>query len=169
VTDGDRQRGQDQSELKRPPIVRAAIVHDLDDIVAFNKAMAVETEGKELDDATIREGVRSALADPGRARYFIAEVNGEVAGQTMITLEWSDWRNGFFWWIQSVYVRPEHRRRGVFRALHTFVRDEARRTVGVCGLRLYVYSANSRAIATYDRLGMHRTQYLLFEEEWPTR
>lgn len=146
--------------------IRAARPDDLDEVVAFNRAMAVETEGKELDDATIRDGVRNALADPGRARYYIAEVDGDVAGQTMITLEWSDWRNAFFWWIQSVYVKPEHRRRGVFRALHAFVRGEARRTSGVCGLRLYVYDQNDRAISTYGRLGMTRTRYLLFEEEW---
>jgi GNAT superfamily N-acetyltransferase len=146
--------------------IRAARSDDLADLVAFNKAMAIETEGKELDDATIRDGVRNALADPGRARYYVAEVDGDVAGQTMITLEWSDWRNAFFWWIQSVYVKPEHRRRGVFRALHAFVRSEARRTSGVCGLRLYVYDQNDRAISIYGRLGMTRTQYLLFEEEW---
>lgn len=146
--------------------IRAARPDDLDEVVAFNKAMAVETEGKKLDDATVRDGVRKALADPDRARYYIAEVDGEVAGQTMITLEWSDWRNAFFWWIQSVYVKPELRRRGVFRALHAFVRDEARRTSGVCGLRLYVYDRNDRAIKTYGRLGMTQTHYLLFEEEW---
>ncbi len=146
--------------------VRAAGPGDQDAIVGFNIAMAMETEGKELDVAVATNGVRNALVDPARARYFLAERQGEVVGQTMVTLEWSDWRNGNFWWIQSVYVRPDCRRLGVFRRLHAAVRDEAKRNAGVCGLRLYVHDTNGRAIETYARLGMSQTPYLLFEEEW---
>ncbi len=147
-------------------VVREARLDDLEEIVGFNRAMALETENKSLDNELLRRGVEEALSDPSRARYFVAEVESAVAGQTMVTVEWSDWRNAWFWWIQSVYVKPEYRRQGVFRALHAFVYNQARGTNGVCGLRLYVYDANRRAIETYGRLGMTRTQYLLFEQEW---
>ena len=150
-------------------VIREARVDDLENIVGFNRAMALETENKSLDGVLLRNGVEKALSDPIRARYFVAEVEGNVAGQTMVTVEWSDWRNAWFWWIQSVFVKPEYRRRGVFRALHAYVRDQAHRADGVCGLRLYVFDANRRAIETYERLGMTRTQYLLFEQEWDER
>lgn len=147
--------------------VRPAVHADLPVIVQFNQAMAIESEGKTLPDAVITEGVRQVLSEPGRGLYFIAEKSGIVAGQTMVTWEWSDWRNGLFWWIQSVYVMPECRKLGVFRALHGYIRDAARRTPGVCGLRLYVYEENQRAMDAYRKLGMDRTHYALFEEEWP--
>ena len=101
--------------------------------------------------------------DPGGC--FIAEVDGAVAGQTMITREWSDWRDGWFWWIQSVFVDPAYRQRGVFRALHTHIRNEAMRDPDVCGLRLYVHHDNERAIKTYKKLDMVVTEYDLCEEE----
>ncbi len=128
--------------------------------------MAVETESKTLDTQTACEGVEAALADSDRALYFVAEVDGEVVGQTMITTEWSDWRNGWFWWIQSVYVDPAHRRRGIFSSLYDHIRKSARSTPDVCGLRLYVHDENKRAIQTYHKLGMSVTPYLLCEEEW---
>jgi GNAT superfamily N-acetyltransferase len=146
--------------------VRPARASDLSVIVQFNQAMARETEGKELADAVIREGVGQLLADPARGLYFIAEIEDMIVGQTMVTLEWSDWRNGNFWWIQSVYVSPEFRRCGVFRALHTHIRDAAKKARGVCGLRLYVYENNHRAMEAYQNLGMERTHYAMFEEDW---
>lgn len=146
--------------------VRSARSDDLNAIAQFNQALARETESKTLDQETIREGVRRLLADPSIGLYFIAEIEGMVVGQTMITTEWSDWRNGFFWWIQSVYVSPEFRRRGVFRALHMEVREAARKKPDVCGLRLYVHLDNARAMEAYLNLGMERTQYAMFEEEW---
>jgi GNAT superfamily N-acetyltransferase len=150
--------------------VRRAILNDFEKVVQFNAAMALETEGKTLAAATLREGVRTALSDPDRALYFIAEVDGAAAGQTMVTFEWSDWRNATFWWIQSVYVDPLHRRRGVFRALHQHIRNEARKRPDVCGLRLYVYKDNDRAQKTYAHLGMPVSDYLLCEEDWsPSR
>lgn len=147
-------------------VIRTARPEDLNVIVQFNQALALETENKSLPDAVIREGVRRLLADPRRGLYFIAEIDGIVVGQTMVTLEWSDWRNGDFWWIQSVFITPEFRRRGVFRALHAHVRDTARRNSDVCGLRLYVYEQNARAMEAYLNLGMDRTEYLMFEEDW---
>ena len=128
--------------------------------------MALETEQKRLDPGLIADGVRNALEDPTRCTYFVAEVDGAPGGQTMITSEWSDWRDGFFWWIQSVYVEPRFRRRGVFRALHAHIRRLARARPDVCGLRLYVHRRNTRAIETYARLDMTSTDYLLCEEDW---
>ena len=128
--------------------------------------MAWETEQKELPSDVALSGVEQALADRSRATYYLAEVDGVVAGQTMVTVEWSDWRCGFFWWIQSVYVAPEFRRHGVFRALHEHIRAEAKARPDVCGLRLYVHHDNTKAMHTYKQLGMKRTDYLLFEEEF---
>jgi len=146
--------------------IRPARGGDLNVIVQFNQALAVETEEKSLPDVVIREGVRQLLADERRGLYFIAEIDGMVVGQTMITLEWSDWRSGWFWWLQSVYVSPEFRRRGVFRALHMQIREAARKSEGVCGLRLYVHENNARAMEAYLNMGMERTHYALFEEDW---
>jgi len=149
-----------------PITIRRATVADADRIVAFNTALASESEGKTLDAQTVTAGVREALADPSRSLYFLAEVEGEVVGQTMVTFEWSDWRNAFFWWIQSVYVDSRFRRRGVFRALHDHVRREARSRPDVCGLRLYVHHDNHRAMKTYTQLGMPQSDYFLCEEDW---
>ncbi len=146
--------------------VRRATMADLDTIVRFNRAMATESEGMTLDGPTVTEGVRQALADENKSLYFVAENDGQVAGQTMITTEWSDWRNGFFWWIQSVYVDQPYRRRGVFRALHAHIRDLAKAQPNVCGIRLYVYRENERAIETYRNLDMTVTDYRLCEEVW---
>ena len=146
--------------------IRPANPGDLNVIVQFGEALAIETEKKTLDNAVIREGVRRLLADERRGLYFIAEIDGMVVGQSMVTKEWSDWRNGDFWWIQSVYVSPEFRRCGVFRALHGHVREAARRLDDVCGLRLYVFEQNVRAIEAYQNLGMDRTHYAMFEEDW---
>jgi GNAT superfamily N-acetyltransferase len=149
-------------------LVRRASVADLDQVASFNSAMAAETEGKTLDSDTLGEGVRAALSDDNRSRYFLAEVDGAVAGQTMVTFEWSDWRNAFFWWIQSVYVDPRFRRRGVFRALHEHIRREAKSRPDVCGLRLYVHKDNHRAMNTYRELDMPVCDYLMCEEDWST-
>jgi ribosomal protein S18 acetylase RimI-like enzyme len=111
-------------------------------------------------------GVSAALDDPSKALYFIAEVDGLPAGQLMITYEWSDWRNGVFWWIQSVYVVPEWRRRGVYRKLYAEVQRLARERSGVCGLRLYVERHNELAQGAYERLGMRRAAYEMFEEDF---
>ena len=147
-------------------LIRIATARDVDAIAKFNQSLAQESEEKTLDEDTVRHGVEAALSDPARSRYFLAEGDDAVAGQIMITTEWSDWRNGFFWWIQSVYVDQRFRRRGVFRALHDHVRTLARTTPDVCGLRLYVHTSNERAIATYRQLGMEVTEYKLCEEEW---
>lgn len=147
--------------------VRPATPDDRDALVEFAAAMARETEAKDLDLPTLRAGVAALLADPARGRVFAVESAGRVVASLLVTSEWSDWRNGFFWWIQSVYVRPEERRRGHYRRLHEHVRALAARDPSVCGLRLYVERENRRAQATYQSLGMRETPYRIYEE--PTR
>jgi GNAT superfamily N-acetyltransferase len=148
--------------------VRDAHADDHAVIVDFNASLAAETEAKPLDRALLARGVAMALADPGRLRYWLAETreSGQVVGQAAISREWSDWRNGWFWWFQSVYVRPDDRGRGVFRALHATIRDEARARSDVIGLRLYVETANSRAQRTYQALGLRPGGYHVYEELW---
>jgi ribosomal protein S18 acetylase RimI-like enzyme len=149
--------------------IRPATAADVDTIVAYNAAMALETEHKQLDPAMLMRGVEHAIADPARCAYFVAEIDGRIVGQTMVTYEWSDWRDGWFWWIQSVYVHPEFRRRGVFRALYRHVHELARARPDVCGLRLYVEQHNTRAHATYRRLGMVPSGHVVYEDDWSRR
>jgi len=145
------------------PTVRRATMSDLSVIVAFNAALAFETENKRLDEPTLRRGVEAALSDGRHCAYFVAEIADTVAGQTMITFEWSDWRNRWFWWIQSAYVRPEDRGRGVFKALYEHIYDACRAAPDTAGLRLYVEKNNARARETYLRLGMSQASYDMFE------
>ena len=128
--------------------------------------MAQETEGLSLDADVVRPGVAAVLADDALGFYLVAEVDGQAAGQLMVTYEWSDWRNGLFWWIQSVYVRLEFRRRGVYSALHRHVAQAAREAGGVCGIRLYVEQDNTIAQQVYKSLEMHRTRYQMYEVEF---
>jgi len=129
--------------------------------VAFNAAMAAETEGKTLHEPTLRAGVRAALADPAKGFYLMAERDGEVVGQLMVTTEWSDWRNGWYWWIQSVYVTPAARQAGVFRALFDHLKGKALADPTVIGLRLYVEHDNERARRVYAALGLSAEPYQL--------
>jgi GNAT superfamily N-acetyltransferase len=155
-----------------PPFrVRDARPADLGDIASFNAALAFESEGKTLDPAVLAVGVQAALADPDRLRYWVAESveSGQVVGQAAVTREWSDWRNGWVWWFQSVYVRPDARRRGAFRALHARIRMTARELGDVVGLRLYVENANADAQSTYASLGFQPGGYHVLEEIWPDR
>jgi GNAT superfamily N-acetyltransferase len=146
-----------------PLVLRSATPADAAVIVEYNRRLAEETEGKRLDPRVLAAGVAAGLADPEKALYFLAEEDGAVLGQMMITREWSDWRNGWMWWIQSVYIRADARRRGVFRTLYQYVADLARSRPDVIGLRLYVKQHNHTAQQTYTRLGMERTGYLVFE------
>jgi ribosomal protein S18 acetylase RimI-like enzyme len=143
--------------------VRLAAAADVRLLAQFNRRMAQETEQKVLDEGTVTAGVQSLVAQPAYGFYVIAERNGEPAGCLMITYEWTDWRNGVFWWIQSVYVAAEHRRQGVFRALHDDVRKRARAAKNVRGFRLYVEQHNAAAQATYRDLGYKNTGYLMLE------
>jgi ribosomal protein S18 acetylase RimI-like enzyme len=145
-------------------VIRQAELEDAPVLARFNIDMARETESKTLDASTIAAGVRALFADPGKGFYLVAEIGRAVAGALMVTREWSDWRNGDFWWIQSVYVAPPYRRRGVYRGLHEAVRARAAEHDEVCGLRLYVKQSNARAQASYRALGMGANGYLVYEE-----
>jgi ribosomal protein S18 acetylase RimI-like enzyme len=147
--------------------IRLATQADAAVLAEFNAAMALETERKELLPDVVGSGVRSLLAHPAGGFYVLAEEGDSVIGSLMITKEWSDWRNGSFWWIQSVYVRPEWRRKGVYRALYRHVQNLAAKDPKVCGFRLYVERENARAQETYRALGMKQTHYLVFEELKP--
>jgi GNAT superfamily N-acetyltransferase len=146
-----------------PLTVRRATAADAAYLVEYNRRMAQETEGKTLDPAVLAAGVAAVLADPARGAYYVAVDGPDVVGQLMITLEWSDWRNAWLWWIQSVYVRADARRHGVFRTLYEHVYEAARRDGQVIGLRLYVERDNRDAQATYQKLGMRDANYLVFE------
>jgi len=147
--------------------IRPATTGDAKALVAFAAAMALETERKVLLRDVISAGVHHLLAHPGMGFYVMAECESEVAGSLMVTTEWSDWRNGNFWWVQSVYVRPEFRRRGVYRQLYQYLQKRAAEDPMVCGFRLYVERDNTRAQATYRAAGMEQTHYILFEELKP--
>jgi len=146
-------------------LVRKAEDKDAEAIVAFNVAMALETEGKVLDPSVVSAGVMGLLLNSAAGFYVVVEMGGSVSACLMITTEWSDWRNNTFWWIQSVYVHEDFRRRGLYRSLYNFVRDLAQQDGGVCGFRLYVERNNQKAQDTYLSLGMHETHYKIFEEK----
>jgi ribosomal protein S18 acetylase RimI-like enzyme len=144
--------------------LRDARSGDAEAIARFNAAMALETEHKRLDPASLRAGVGAVIADPRHGFYLVAESGGETAGCLMITYEWSDWRNGQWWWLQSVYVDARFRRLGVFSALYAEVERRLRITPGAIGLRLYVDRDNDQAMRTYRALGMDETGYRLYEK-----
>ena len=134
-------------------------------IAEFNQQMAQETENKALDTATINAGVGRMITDSSLGRYLVArEETGRIVGCLGITYEWSDWRNGLFWWIQSVFVAPEHRTQGVFSSMYASVKDQALADERSCGIRLYVERDNDTAYRTYTGLGMLETDYRLMEE-----
>jgi GNAT superfamily N-acetyltransferase len=147
-----------------PWTIRQGRLDDAATIVELNRRLAIETEGKTLDPAALTAGVTAALADPTRkGPYYLAVDDATILGQLQITFEWSDWRNGWFWWIQSVYVVAEARKKGVYRSLYEHVVELARRDLNVIGLRLYVERDNHAAQKTYQLLGMEQTAYLLLE------
>jgi GNAT superfamily N-acetyltransferase len=147
--------------------VRDAGPADIETLVAFNAAMAEETEDLVLDEQVLRRGVTRLVRDRGLGRCLVAETDEDgVLGTLSVTQEWSDWRCGLFWWIQSVYVVPEARGRGVFTELYDRVRTLGRQTPDVIGLRLYVERNNVRAQRAYARLGMEETAYRIFEVEF---
>lgn len=144
--------------------IRLAKKSDVEPLVEFNQAMALETEGKTLDAQILQSGVESVFHDEKKGFYVVAEEDGKIAGGLMITFEWSDWRDGWFWWIQSVYILPEFRGRGIYSLLYDFVKEAAREKQDVRGFRLYVEKENVHAQKVYERLGMESTYYLMYEE-----
>ena len=147
-------------------VIRIGQPDDVTALVEFNVAMARETENKVLSRDIVATGVETALQDSSHGFYVVAEKGGAIAGSLLVTKEWSDWRDGEFWWIQSVYVEPQYRRQGVYRRLYEFVREQARAKGNVCGFRLYVERQNQVAQQTYRNLGMRETVYRLYEEEF---
>ena len=143
--------------------IDVANIEDTETLVKFQMAMAKESEGTELDYETVREGVKAGIDDDSKATYLVARNdNGEVLGSLMLTTEWSDWNNCNYYWIQSVYVRPENRHQGVFKELFDFARAIAQ-SEGASALRLYVDRNNFNAQKVYLSLGMHESHYLMYE------
>lgn len=136
---------------------------EIEAIAQFQVDMAEESEGTVLDKETVLNGVRAVVEDNKKGKYFVAMVDGACIGSLMLTMEWSDWNNGWYWWIQSVYVKSEYRLQGVFAALYNAVRTAALEA-NVSQLRLYVDKTNERAQKTYQKLGMHESHYLMYEE-----
>ena len=143
--------------------IRKATTEDVAIISQFNQHMALETEGKELPTDTITRGVTRMMAKPEYGFYLVAESDGRPVGTCMVTTEWSDWRDGLFWWIQSVYVDASARRQGVYRKMYETIQFLAEKDPDVCGFRLYVEKDNNAAQKTYESLGMSVTDYLLYE------
>jgi GNAT superfamily N-acetyltransferase len=146
--------------------VRRAHWNDIPVITEHNRAMAWETERKVLDPEQARSGVESVLKDPGKGFYLVILLDGSLIGQCMVTFEWSDWRNGNFWWVQSVYVAEEYRKKGVFNRLFQELEHLARNEADTVGLRLYVEEGNTIAQEAYRHLGMSETAYCIFEKEF---
>lgn len=144
--------------------VRTATSADRPLLIEYNRAMAWETEHKHLDEQVLARGVAAVFDDRAKGFYLVADIAGQMVGQLMVTTEWSDWRNGWFWWIQSVYVRPDSRKQGVFRLLFAEAERLAREAGDVVGLRLYVERENVNAQRTYESLGMHDAGYFVFEK-----
>lgn len=145
--------------------IRKATMDDVDSLVAFNQAMALETEGKKLDQDTLRNGVSGLIAKPEYGYYLVAEQGSRIVAGLLVTYEWSDWRNGLFWWIQSVYVLPDCRRQGLYKALYLEVKRLAEDKPEVCGFRLYVEKENEVAQQTYQNLGMRECDYYMYENK----
>lgn len=144
--------------------IRVAEQSDLGLLVNFNQLMAWETEQKKLDEITLSQGVAALIADDNKGFYLVAEQHGQVVGSLMVTTEWSDWRNGVFWWVQSVYISPDYRRQGIYGQLYAQVKTLAEQQQNVCGFRLYVEKENVIAQKTYASLGMEQSHYLMYEE-----
>jgi len=150
--------------------VRLARPEDAATIASFSAAMALETEGRRLDLDRLYDGTIALLESPDRGFFMVAELeqadDRPLLGQLMITYEWSDWRNGAFWWIQSVYVDPAWRRQSVFRRMHETVMATARTSPNVCGVRLYVEESNGAAQAVYHKVGLTPSSYAIYETDF---
>ena len=149
-----------------PIQIREGRPEDAAIIAEYNQRMALETEGKELSAETVKKGVEQGLRQSEKCLYFVAKTEGSVIGQAMVTYEWSDWRNGDLWWIQSVYVHPDHRRQGIFKKLYQHIETLAQEDTRARGLRLYVEEGNATGQAVYKKLGMSHAGYHVYEREF---
>lgn len=144
-------------------VIRKSQLRDLPTLIDFQQRLALETENFELDAATVKKGIEAMFKDPAKGTYFVAEVDGELAGCHSITYEWSDWRNGMVWWLQSVYVAEKHRKNGVFKAMFENLKSLIANDPSLAGLRLYVDKTNTRAQKVYESIGMNGEHYSVFE------
>ncbi|HEV7644877.1 MAG TPA: GNAT family N-acetyltransferase [Pyrinomonadaceae bacterium] len=149
-------------------LIRTALPADTEALIAFNQAMALETEGRQLDPAILSAGVSAVFADEKKGFYVVAEsenkIDAKIVGGLMVTYEWSDWRNAWFWWIQSVYILPEARGKKIYSRLYDFVKEKAEAEKNVCGFRLYVETENSHAQKVYEKVGMESSHYRMYEQ-----
>lgn len=143
--------------------VRTASINDLDQLVAFQLAMAYETEGIELDKSTVNKGVEAVLNDISKGQYYVATIDGTVVSSLLTTYEWSDWRNGTVLWIQSVFVKPQFRRKGIYRKMYAHIKQSVEQNPNLKGIRLYADKTNIAAQKTYQNLGMSPDHYVTFE------
>lgn len=143
--------------------IRTANINDAASLVIFNQAMALETEGKQLDSETLKHGVEAVFDDDKKGFYVVAENENAIIGGLMVTYEWSDWRSRWFWWIQSVYITPDFRGKGIYRKLYEYVLEKAAEKNDVCGVRLYVEKENYHAQKVYEKTGMDQSHYLMYE------
>lgn len=144
-------------------LVREGNSGDIPLIIGFQKAMALETEALHLEENILQKGVEAVFADANKGRYFVAALDGKVIASLMTTYEWSDWRNGWIWWIQSVYVIPSARGKGIYKRMYNFLQEKLKESPDVRGIRLYVDKSNRSANAVYEKLGMNGEHYSLFE------
>lgn len=144
-------------------IIRQADLNDASDIVDFQLAMAWETERLRLDAPTVIKGVAAVFNDPSKGIYYVAERDGQVLGSLLTTFEWSDWRNGTVLWIQSVYVRPEFRKKSIFSKLYRHIQEKVVSNTGLRGIRLYADKTNTLAQGVYEHLGMTAEHYQMYE------
>lgn len=145
--------------------IRKAKIEDLETIVKFNYNLAKETEDKKLDLEILTKGVEAILSDSAKGQYYVYVIDGKVVGQIMHTYEWSDWRNGMFLWVQSVYVDADYRKKGIYKKLYNQVKNICDNNEGITGIRLYVEKENLNAKATYKSLGMYECNYHMYEYE----
>lgn len=145
--------------------IRMAHENDLEIITGFNYNLAYETEDKKLDKDILTNGVKAILLDETKGVYYVCEVDGKVVGQIMYTYEWSDWRNGTFIWVQSVYVHKDYRGKGIFKALYNKVKEICDNNEEYVGIRLYVERENYNAQKTYQKIGMSECNYYMYEYE----
>lgn len=145
-------------------MIRSAKREDIDKLAGFQVLMAKETEDLDLEPETVISGVTAIFDDPSKGFYLVTEENGEVVASLMITYEWSDWRAKTTWWIQSLYVKPEHRKKGIYRAMYEHLMKQIKNDDTVGGIRLYVDKTNVKAQKTYEALGMDGEHYKLYEE-----
>ena len=157
-------RSKSAGPRRRAVRIRLGGASDLKFLAENHRAMAWETERRKLAPAVVRRGTRAVVDDPSRGFYLVADLDGKPAGQLLVTREWSDWRDGDFWWVQSVFVRPEFRRCGVYRMLHAAISVLAAHAPNVRGLRLYAARTNLAAQRTYRKLGMKQTPYVVYEQ-----